>query len=203
MAFSGIEPQREQVDEHVEDVLPQLRGVAHAGQRVVIGDEVEGLVALLERDVLPDRAEVVADVQGARRLNSRQDPHGRDHSLPAAGGRVYTLDDTWPEGQARMPGRRRHIRGPVNLPGETRASKPRQAVPLGPRRPASSGHWRLCARDATMVDSWQGGESGCRVTSGTDTDRANVSRSGQRDQDRDDCRARSSEKETPGDERDL
>ena len=72
----GVEPQREQVDEHVEDVLAEPPGVADAGQRVVVGDEVIGVVALLERDVLPDRAEVVADVQGARGLDSRQDSHG-------------------------------------------------------------------------------------------------------------------------------
>ena len=62
-------------------MLAHPAGVADAGQRMVVGDEVVGVVALLKRDVLADRAEVVADVQGARRLDSRQDPHDQDHSL--------------------------------------------------------------------------------------------------------------------------
>ena len=83
-----IQPQGQEIDEHVEDILTHPGRVAHAGQRVVIGDEVIGLVALLKRDVLADGAEVVADVQSTRRLNSRQDPHGRHHSHKATRGKA-------------------------------------------------------------------------------------------------------------------
>ncbi len=60
-----IEPQGKQIGQNVEDMLTHPAGVAHAGQRMIIGDEVVGFVTLLKRDVLANRTEVVADVQGA------------------------------------------------------------------------------------------------------------------------------------------
>ena len=42
----------------------ELPRIADAGQGVIVGDEVEGVVAVLKGDVLPERAEVVADVKG-------------------------------------------------------------------------------------------------------------------------------------------
>ena len=51
--------------------------VADRGQGVQVGDEVEGVVRLaLQFDVLPDRAEVVAPVKSARRLNAGENAHG-------------------------------------------------------------------------------------------------------------------------------
>ena len=43
------------------------------GQRVVVGDEVEALALVLQGDVLPDGAEVVAQVQFAGRLHAAED----------------------------------------------------------------------------------------------------------------------------------
>ena len=76
----GVEAQRQHGDDHVEGVAAELLGVADAGQRVVVGDEVVGVVLALEVDELPERAEVVADVQGTRRLDSRQNAHGPSDS---------------------------------------------------------------------------------------------------------------------------
>ena len=56
--------------------------VADGRQRVQIGDEVEGPLGLpLQFDVLPDRAEVVAPVKSARRLNAGENSHGRGKGL--------------------------------------------------------------------------------------------------------------------------
>ena len=73
-----IAPLREKIDHHVENILAQCRGVAHAGERVVVGHEVKGFVPLLQGEVLADRAEVVTDVKGTGRLDSRKNSHGRN-----------------------------------------------------------------------------------------------------------------------------
>ena len=74
----GIEPQGQQVDGGVERVLRQRLPVADGRQGVQVGDEVEGVLRLaLQVDVLPDRAEVVAPVESARRLNAGKDTHGK------------------------------------------------------------------------------------------------------------------------------
>ena len=73
MARCGIEPQGQQVDGRVQRVLPELAGVADGGQGVQVGDEVEGVFGpVLQFDVLPDGAEVVAPMEAARGLNAGQ-----------------------------------------------------------------------------------------------------------------------------------
>ena len=136
----GVEAQREHRDDHVEGVGAELLGVADAGQRVVVGDEVVGVVLALEVDELPQCAEVVADVQGTRRLDSRQDAHGSRDSLdrggrispdvePAGAGiggphRDPEIDATLPgrpgDGQVEPPGLRRARRRPIRLPAVVR-----------------------------------------------------------------------------------
>ena len=77
VARFGIESEREVVRRAGEAQLPQPGRVAQAGERVVIRDEEEAIVLFLHPHVLPDRAEIIAQVQLARGLNSRQDPHER------------------------------------------------------------------------------------------------------------------------------
>ena len=55
------------------DTSTQQGSVAHRGERVQIGDEVERLARVLQIYVLPDRAEIIAPMEAARRLNARQD----------------------------------------------------------------------------------------------------------------------------------
>ena len=69
----GVEAERQVVEGDVADVLAQERGVLDRRQGVVVGDEVEALALVLQRDVLPDGAEVVAEVQLARRLDAGED----------------------------------------------------------------------------------------------------------------------------------
>ena len=58
--------------------LRQRLPVADGRQRVQIGDEVEGVLALaLQIDVLPDRAEVVAPVESSCRLYAGEYTHGK------------------------------------------------------------------------------------------------------------------------------
>ena len=77
VARSGFEPQGQQIDGGVERVLPKLLAVADGRQGVQVGDEVEGVVGLvLQVDVLPDRAEIVAPVKSAGRLDAGKNTHG-------------------------------------------------------------------------------------------------------------------------------
>ncbi len=71
-----IEAEGQQIDRHVERVLPQLLRIAHGGQRVQVGDEVKRLLVILQGDVLADGAEVVAPVDRAGRLDAAENAHG-------------------------------------------------------------------------------------------------------------------------------
>src|SRR5262249_1376352 len=74
-----VEPQGQVVEGRIVRVLAKDFWVLNGGQGVVVGDEVEALRLVLQSDVLLDGAEVVADVQLARRLDAAQDAlaHGR------------------------------------------------------------------------------------------------------------------------------
>ncbi len=74
-ALLGVEPEREKVQSHSHRVLPQKRGVLYRRQRVVAGDEVEGIVPLLQRDVLAECPEVVAQMGSARGLYAGEYSH--------------------------------------------------------------------------------------------------------------------------------
>ncbi len=67
----GIKAQRQQIQRGVQRVSGQRFPVPHRRQGVQVGDEVKRrLVAVLQRDVLPDRAKIIAPVKAARRLNA-------------------------------------------------------------------------------------------------------------------------------------
>ena len=68
-----IDPQCQQIERRIERVLPQHFRLAHCGQRVQIGNEVVRFIAVLQVDVLPDGAEVVAPVESASGLNAGED----------------------------------------------------------------------------------------------------------------------------------
>ena len=83
VATPGIEAGRQPVDEHVADVLLQLRGVLVAGgEHVPVGDEEEALVLVLQLHPVAQRAVVVAEVQPAGGAHAGQHAprrRGRTH----------------------------------------------------------------------------------------------------------------------------
>ena len=68
----GIDAERQEVERHAACQRAPLLRIANARERVQIGDEVRGPVAFLQRDELAQRAEVVAQVLHARRLDARE-----------------------------------------------------------------------------------------------------------------------------------
>ena len=66
----GIETARQKIERNAPAVFPQRVRIAQAGQRVIIGDEIERFAFGLQRDGRPHHAEVIADVQSAAGLNA-------------------------------------------------------------------------------------------------------------------------------------
>ena len=84
-AALGVEARADQDRGRVVDALAQLGRVVVDGDRVQVDDAVDRRVAaLLAGDVLDDRADVVAEVLAARRLDAGEDPHeaGEDSGPP-------------------------------------------------------------------------------------------------------------------------
>ncbi len=73
-AVLGIEPEGQQRGRHLAGPGAEELRVVGARQRVVVDDAVDRLVLELEPDVVPDRAEVVAEVDDPRRLDPAEDP---------------------------------------------------------------------------------------------------------------------------------
>ena len=71
----GVEPRREQHRGAGERVLPQLLGLEVGRDRVQVDDAEERLALVLQRDVVPDRADVVAEMLRACGLDAAEDPH--------------------------------------------------------------------------------------------------------------------------------
>ena len=69
-----VEAEGEQRGGHLARPAAQRVGVVEARQRVVVDDAVDRLVLVLERDVVADRAQVVAEVDDPRRLDAGEDP---------------------------------------------------------------------------------------------------------------------------------
>ena len=90
-------------------------------QRVVVDDAVDGVVLLLERDVVPDRAEVVAEVGDARRLDAAEDPR-RGRRLPVAGAGAASVVM---RGSVRAGGCAGARDSSLRSPARNRASRPR------------------------------------------------------------------------------
>ena len=75
-AARRIEAGREQDRRGVVGALAQLHRVELDGDRVQVDDAVDGVAAVLPRDVLRDRADVVAEVLATGRLDAGEDAHG-------------------------------------------------------------------------------------------------------------------------------
>ena len=75
-AAIGIEPGRQPIESHIQRVLPTLRRVGQRGHGVVVGDEVVGLALLLKADGREHGSEIIAQVQGAARLDASENAHG-------------------------------------------------------------------------------------------------------------------------------
>jgi hypothetical protein len=68
-----VESQGQQVGRHLVRVAPDDLAIVGRGQRVVVDDAVDRVAALLQRDVVAEGAQVVAQVrQPARRLDARE-----------------------------------------------------------------------------------------------------------------------------------
>ena len=69
-----VEAEGEERCRHVDRPLPQEDRVVGARQGVVVDDAVDRLVLPLQRDVVADRPEIVAEVDDAGRLDAAEDP---------------------------------------------------------------------------------------------------------------------------------
>ena len=76
-AALGVEARCEQDRRRVIDELGQLARVERNRQRVQVDDAVDRLAAVLQRDPLDDRADVVAEVLTPSRLDAGEGPHAR------------------------------------------------------------------------------------------------------------------------------
>ena len=73
--LDGVEPAREVVDDHVADVVGDVLGGIAVGDDLVVRDDDVGLDAhVLQAHAVDERAEVVAQMQAARRAVARE--HG-------------------------------------------------------------------------------------------------------------------------------
>ena len=68
--FSRVEPEGEVVEGDSQDMLAQDLRVADGGQGVVVGDEVIGVMLILAANMLADGAELLADMENARGLDT-------------------------------------------------------------------------------------------------------------------------------------
>jgi hypothetical protein len=84
-----VEAQREEGRGHLSRLAAQGVRVVEARQRVVVDDAVDRLELLLERHVVADGAEVVAEMDDPGRLDAAEDPLAGDR----VGGRGGTCID--------------------------------------------------------------------------------------------------------------
>jgi hypothetical protein len=88
-AAFGIEAGREQQGGGVEHPQAQVDGVVGQRRRVQVHDAVDRrIAAILPRDVLRDRADVVAEVLAAGRLDAAEDDGGHARRMSRAARRV-------------------------------------------------------------------------------------------------------------------
>src|SRR5437763_1812921 len=71
-----IESARQKIERDAPAIGAQNFRIAHAGERMIIGDEVKRFALGLQRDGRSHHAEVIADVQNATGLNTGEDATG-------------------------------------------------------------------------------------------------------------------------------
>jgi len=76
---------------HLADGRSQLIGILPYGDRVHIDHAVDALVRLLQLDPLEHGAEIIAQVQAARRLHARKDSLLKCHGSPSSAGARYRV----------------------------------------------------------------------------------------------------------------
>ena len=81
-----VEAEGQQRGGHLARLAAQRVGVVEARQGVVVDDAVDRLELVLERDVVADRAQVVAEVDDPRRLDAAEDPVRLECVVGRAGG---------------------------------------------------------------------------------------------------------------------
>src|SRR5579871_1138374 len=123
-AARGVEPGRQQDRGRVVDPLAQLARVEGDRDRVQVDDAVDRLAAVLAGDVLRDRADVVAEVLAAGRLDAGEDAHRGGERYRSA--RV-TAAGAEPDGAPRPPRR-------AGAPASSTARRARSPDPPAPRR---------------------------------------------------------------------
>src|SRR5690242_417458 len=74
----GIKSTGQKIERNAPTVLAQYLWVAHAGERVVIGDEIERLAFRLKRNSRLHHAKIIADVERTAGLNSGKNAHELD-----------------------------------------------------------------------------------------------------------------------------
>src|SRR3989442_16006639 len=78
-AHVGVEAGREENGSRLERLAPELAGIRRSRECVQVDDAVERVVLVLVGDPVAYRAQVVAEVDVAGRLDARKDPrHGGD-----------------------------------------------------------------------------------------------------------------------------
>ena len=71
----GVDPGGEQRRRHLARVASELGGVVIDGDRVEVREEEQALAHLLHRHPVADRAQIIAEMEVARRLDPGDDSH--------------------------------------------------------------------------------------------------------------------------------
>ena len=75
--FGGIDPRRDQRGRHFAHIVPQLRRIDVDRQRMEVGEEEQAFGLVLHPHPAQDRAEQIAEMEPAGRLDARNDAHRR------------------------------------------------------------------------------------------------------------------------------
>ena len=70
-----IETAGQKIERDTAAVFAQHLRITHAGERVIIGDDIERLTLGLQLDCRPHHAEIIADVEHAAGLNAGKNAH--------------------------------------------------------------------------------------------------------------------------------
>ena len=115
-----VDPRRKQPGARLASVRRELRRVLRHGDRVQIDDAIDAVVTALQPRPIADRAEIVSEMQIARRLHAREDPfhprspparrrrrgNTRRRRAPSPVSRQQAFEIPAPD-RARKPGRQR------------------------------------------------------------------------------------------------
>ena len=71
-----IESTRQKIERHASAVRAQGLRIAHTGERMIIGDEIQRFTLGMQRNGWLHHAEIIADVQSTTRLNAGENTHG-------------------------------------------------------------------------------------------------------------------------------